>query len=326
MKTKMIYRYLIAAMSVLVLSCNKNADTDWPDYDYTSVYFSYQTVGRTLTFGKEEFIDNTLDNQRKVEIKAALGGTRDNKANVSIGYVVDESLLANKYFDNAYGGAKMVLLPSTHYTFLSDQMKIPAGSILNGVQVQFTDAFFADANAIKSHYVIPLKMVSVQNADSILSGKDYVLYGIKYVNKWHGNYLCRGKDNVTYTDATTAAVVRHAQYRKDDELRKLSTVSLQAIDYLVTYKNKTGTNVPCTLRLTFDGSGNCTITSATTGVTASGSGAFKENGETMDGQQKDGLYLNYQVSAPGISSVTTLDTLIIRDRAVSAEFQPAVTK
>ncbi|WP_211316527.1 DUF5627 domain-containing protein [Niabella yanshanensis] len=326
MKTKRIYLYMMATMATLVLACNKNADTDWPDFDYTSVYFSYQAVGRTITFGKEELIDNALDNERKVEIKAALGGTRDNKANVSIGYAVDESLLQNKYFDDAYGGGKMVLLPSTHYNFLSDQMKIPAGSILNGVQVQFTDAFFADPDAIKSHYVIPLKMVSVQNADSILSNKNYVLYGVKFVNKWHGNYLRRGKDNVTYADASTATVVRHAQYRKDDELRKLSTVSLQAINFPITYKDKTGTNVQCTLRLTFDNSGNCTVTSATAGVTASGSGSFKENGETMDGKQKDGLYLNYQVSAPGINSVTTLDTLIIRDRAVSAEFQPAVTK
>lgn len=326
MKTKRTYLYMIAAMGVWLMACNKNADTNWSDYNHTAVYFAYPTVGRTLTLGKEEFIDNTLDNEHKIEIKATLAGTRDNKTNVSIGYVVDESLLANKYFNDAYGGAKMTLLPSTHYTFLSDKMTIPKGSILNGVQVQFTDAFFADPNALRSYYVIPLRMNSVQNADSILSGKEYVLYGVKYVNKWHGNYLRRGKDNITFADATTAAVVRRAQYRKDDELNKLSTASLQAINFSIIYKDKAGVNVPCTLRLTFDASGACSISSVTSGITASGTGSFVENGETMDGKKTDVLYLNYQISATGKLSSTTMDTLLIRDRAVLAEFQPAVTK
>ena len=88
------------------------------------------------------------------------------------------------------------------YTLSSDQITIPQGQISAGVEVQLTDAFFADPKAIETTYVIPLVMSNVHNADSILSGsfsgkscslqqvrlnvlpKDYILYAVKYINPW----------------------------------------------------------------------------------------------------------------------------------------------
>jgi len=325
MKTKIKYIYMVVAIGSMVSACTKNADIDHPDFDYTAVYFATQAAVRTITLGKEEFLDNRLDNEHKVEIKATLAGTRDNKATVSIGYVVDESLLTNLYFPG--GIDKMVIMPSSHYSFLSDKMTIPRGSILNGVQVQFTDAFFSDPNAIKNTYVIPLRMTAVENADSILAGKNYLLYAVKFVNKWHGNYLRRGKDNVTYQgDAAVTPVVRHAQYINNDELNMLSTASLMSVNFPVTFKDKTGSNVSCTLKLLFDASGKCTISSASAGVTASGSGSFVENGETMDGKKQDALYLDYQLTIDNKLSANTMDTLVIRDRAVGPEYIAPVAK
>ena len=326
MKTKIKYICLVVATCAVMSSCLKNKDITFPDYSGgTSVYFATQALVRTITLGKEEFLDNSLDNEHKVEIKATLGGTQDNKADISIGYVVDESLLNNLYFPD--GTTKMLALPPTYYTFLSDKMVIPKGSILNGVKVQFTDAFFADPDAIKNTYVIPLKMTAVQNADSILSGKNYVLYAVKFVNKWHGNYWRRGKDNVTYQgDATATPVARHTQYISTDEVNKLSTSSYMGVDFPVVFKDKSGANVSITLRLTFDASGNCTVSSASAGVTASGTGSFVENGETVDGEKQDVLHLNYQVSVPDKLSASTMDTLVIRDRAVGPEYITPVIK
>ncbi len=48
------------------------------------------------------------------------------------------------------------------------QIIVPVGKVLGGVEVQFTDAFFYDPKTIQTAYVIPLRMTSVQNADTIL--------------------------------------------------------------------------------------------------------------------------------------------------------------
>ena len=41
---------------------------------------------------------------------------------------------------------------------------------MDGVEVSFTDAFFADPEALTATYVIPLVMTGVTNADRILNG------------------------------------------------------------------------------------------------------------------------------------------------------------
>ena len=58
-------------------------------------------------------------------------------------------------------------MPAEYYTLSSDQITIPQGQISAGVEVQLTDAFFADPKAIETTYVIPLVMSNVHNADSI---------------------------------------------------------------------------------------------------------------------------------------------------------------
>ncbi|OPZ94098.1 MAG: hypothetical protein BWY74_00837 [Firmicutes bacterium ADurb.Bin419] len=73
--------------------------------------------------------------------------------------------------------------------------------------------------------------------------------------------------------------------------------------------------------LTFDNRGNCTITSETSGVTASGTGKFVSKGDknSWGNKDRDVLYLNYTVDYGDIKSVTT-DTLVVRDRGVKAEW------
>ncbi len=53
---------------------------------------------RTIELGESEFVDNTLDNQHKMVIKAAWGGGYTNRNNVVINFKVDESLCDNLYF------------------------------------------------------------------------------------------------------------------------------------------------------------------------------------------------------------------------------------
>lgn len=330
MKKSKIFIGLAVALATAT-GCMKNSDIDHPDFDHQAVYFAYQYPVRTVVLGEDLFIDNTLDNEHKVEIKATIGGTRENKNDVAINFNVDGSLLNNMSFSG--NGGKIQLMPSNYYSLASNQIIIPKGSILGGVQVQLTDAFFADPLSIKNTYVLPLKMQSVQKADTILASKNFVLYAIKFVNPWHGYYLRRGTD-VMNNGVTSRNITRHAQYVENDEVNMLSTASFTQIEFPVVFRDQ-GDNFTCTLLLTFDNAGKCTITSSSKSplFTARGTGSFVKKGEkkSWGNTDRDALYLDYQLSYADVTvgsgssarkisgSVSTKDTLVMRDRAVKHE-------
>jgi hypothetical protein len=335
MKKYKIFIGLAVALSTAT-GCLKNKEMEFPDFDRQSVYFAYQYPVRTVVLGEDLFIDNTLDNEHKVEIKATIGGTRENKNDVAINFNVDPSLVTNLNFSG--NGGQIRVMPANYYTLASNQITIPKGSILGGVQVQLTDAFFSDPLAIRNTYVLPLKMTGVQNADTILASKNFVLYAIKFINPWHGFYLRRGADVMT-NGATSRNVTRHALYVESDEVNKLTTKSLNQLEFPVVFKDAQGRNFSCTLLLTFDDAGKCTISTTTNLFTATGTGAFVKKGEkkSWGSKDRDALYLDYQVAYNGVTvgtapntaiisgSIATKDTLVMRDRAVSHElFTPEV--
>jgi hypothetical protein len=214
-------------------------------------------------------------------------------------------------------------MPANYYTLSSDKIVIPKGQLIGGVEVQLTDAFFADPLAVKTTYVIPLTMISVLKADSILANKKHTLYAIRYVNPWHGFYLRRGKDVVVGKAGNVslnATIVRHMQYVEKDEVKALTTRALKQAEFPVTFKGAGGTNINRTLLLTFDNSGNCTVSAADASFVASGSGKFVKKGEvnSWGSKDRDALYLNYQVELTD-RNVTSTDTLVLRDRGVKAE-------
>lgn len=310
--------------------CLKNNDIEHPDFDTQSVYFAYQYPVRTIVLGEDLFIDNTLDNAHKVEVKATMGGTRENKNDVTINFNVDATLANNLKFLSS--GDAIKVLPSNYYSLPTNQISIPKGSILGGVQVQLTDAFFADPLAIKNTYVLPLKMTTVQNASSILADKNFVLYAIKFINPWHGFYLRRGVDVMT-SGAVSRTVTRHNLYVENDEVNKLNTKTLTQTEFPVVFKDSQGANFSCTLLLTFDNTGKCTISTNTNLFTASGTGQFVKRGDkrSWGNTDRDALYLDYQVTYNGVTvgtapstrlisgSIASKDTLVMRDRAVSYE-------
>ncbi len=188
----------------------ESSDNEFSDFDYQTVYFANQYGLRTIELGEDEFLDNSLDNQHKVSIKAAWGGGYTNRKNVIIDTQVDESLCENSSISKEVT-LLLPLCPPPTIPWPPTRSIFPRGEVIGGVEVQFTDAFFADKKTLDNYYVIPLKMTGVQGADSILQGKavvanpmltnsgdwsvqpkNFVLYAVKYVNPWHGEYLRRG--------------------------------------------------------------------------------------------------------------------------------------
>lgn len=192
-------------------------------------------------------------------------------------------------------------------------------------------------------------MNSVQGVDSILSGsplvsnpnrcvatnwitqpKDFVLYAVKYVNPWHGNYLRRGVDQVTNT--TTSAIstsVRHNLYVEKNEVAKITTTGMQTCTLPLSIKNSAGTAVPFTLVLTFANDGTCTVAGNSTSLEIAGTGKFVSKGDknSMGGIDRDVLYLDYSVKFTSLNlTYNTKDTLVVRDRAVAPEYYTVVKK
>lgn len=343
MKNKIFLMFTI--LFIALTSCS-NDDMVYDNFEFQSVYFAYQFPVRTITLGEDVF-DTTLDNAHKCRIVATLGGVYSNDKDVSIDVEVANPLTTGLLFKVA--GDNVLPMPTNYYTLLSNKIVIAKGNITGGVDVQLTDAFFADPLAIKNTYVIPLKMKNVVNADTILSGKalvanpnraiatdwattpkDFIFYAVKYVNPWDGFYLRRGKDVIVGKNGNTSlnkTIVRHKTYVESDEVFKINTLSLTTIDFPIVYKDAGGNNINCKLILSFDGTGNCTVSSSSPGTyTASGTGKFVKRGEknSWGSKDRDALYLSYNVGLQDFN-VTTNDTLVLRDRGVKAEtFTPVL--
>jgi hypothetical protein len=337
----------ILLIILAVFSACENQDWEFPDFDYSTVYFAYQSPVRTLVLGEDYVFDNSLDNEHKCLIMATMGGVYENKKDVTIDVVVDNSLCENLRFEGATGDSA-IAMPGNYYSLPANmQIVIPSGEIMGGIEVQLTDAFFEDSLSIKNTYIIPLVIISVTNADSVLSGltdidtadrriagewdvvpKDYVLYAIKYINPWHASYLRRGIDVVKGNNGNTALdniIVYHKKYIEDDEVCDAKTTSMSGVSISLNAKNKDNTNLPFELLLEFDNEGNCTITNpASTSYSITGEGEYVEKGDMWGGEERDVLHLNYVIDF-GTATHTLTDTLVMRNRGIRFEtFDPYV--
>ncbi len=322
------------------VSC-ENGDQTFSDYDYRTVYFAYQSPVRTIELGEDSWVDNDIDNEHKCTIKATTGGGYSNPNNITIRFVVDNDMVENLYFSDT--GNKVYAMPSSYYTLASDEIHISSGSTNGGVEVEFTDDFFADSHCLENCYVIPLRMTHVEGADSILQGdpcvdnpnrfvesdwttepKDYTLYCVKYINPWQGSYLRRGIDEIVGAsghESLTSTSVRHEEYVEYDEVVSLTTTSYWCVQQDLTLQDESGNNIAYSIILTFDEDNNCTVSSAEPdSYTVSGSGSFVKDGDkdSWGSQDRNAIFLDYNVELSKLSCHTT-DTLVIQTRGVAME-------
>lgn len=334
MKALRIYLILIVGVCMSIISSCKNQDVEFDNYSYSAVYFARQTPVRTLVMGEDTY-DTSLDNEHKCQIYATISGVYSNTKKVEIGIEVDNSLCKNLFYDVDYT-TPVKEMPADYYELSSDKIILDK-EMMGAVDVKFTDKFFEDPDALTNTYVIPIKMTDVINADSILSGKtndagvaltnsahwitlpmNYVLYCVKYINEWDGNYLRRGKDIIT-TAGETKENVRHKEYVEYDDICSIDTKNLSTAVMLVSLEGMGYYE----LTLSFNDKKECTVTTETDGFAISnGNGKFVKDGDknSWGNKDRDVIYLDYTIQneATG-ASCHTLDTLVIRDRGVSYE-------
>ena len=337
----------LPAMLILILglfSCKKNDPWKFPDFDYTTAYFPYQYPVRTLVLGEYNF-DNSNDNQLKFLISATMGGVYKNNENIGIEFVVDEKLTEN-LFNNA-GSTPIKPLPKAYYT-LSDNSKltIPGGAFSGSIEVQLTPAFLNDSLAIGQNYVIPLRMVRA-TTDSILQGKsgtenadprvpgnwviapkNFTLFGVKYVNEYHGKYLLRGVSVVQGGTGTTIETnVYRQKYVEQNPVVSVKTNARRSVLYSNSIRLTSGSPGSFEMKINFDEAGNAVLANTSRyPFPVTGTGKFVKNADEWGGVKRDVIYLDYQIKQ-GTNTHLVKDTLVFRDKDVRfEEFVPKVIK
>lgn len=332
----------IITVVVLLTGCEQKLP-EFDDFDYTAVYFPLQYPMRTLSMGEETNYDNSLEKELIFHIAPNIGGMYENLEDWTVDFMVDESLAEN-ISDNS--GDTILPLPSSYYTLTPvDQVTIPAGSFKGLIEVQLSDAFLDDPLAYGNHYVIPLKITGT-SADSILGGKsalpedvvadprvgsdweispkDFVLYGIKYVNPYHGTYLHRGQDILYDTLNNPLDTNTYRQiYIVDDELWNLSTRGMDVLHTNGIANNKGG---GYRMELTISESGEIRIDSISgSEFLPTGSGTYVKDGGEWGGKPRDVIYLSYSFSQGDTILHQVNDTLVYRNRGIKFEtFTPVV--
>ncbi len=328
-------RFLLFICIMAGISGCKNGDVTFPDFEYTSGYFPYQFPIRTLVLG-DDIYDNTNDNAHRFVVSVAMGGVYENNTNRVFNIEVDESLCDQVVF----GGSETPIrpLPRSYYTLSSEnQIAIPKGEMNGGITVQLTDAFFEDPDAISLNYVVPIRLTGSSDVDTILNGrtsrpdadvrfagdwdetpKNFTMFGIKYINEFHGTYFHYGE--CTVKDASGATVDQNsynADYVEQNSTAKLVTTGRHQVSLNVPFQSELMEGA-LNLLLNFDGN-SCTVSAAEgSPYTVGGTGEFKKDAYSWGNKSRHGLEITYTVS-DGTHTYEAKDTLVVRDRGVVME-------
>ena len=290
---KKIFLSMMAACALLLSTSCENGDPVFDDYDYQTVYFAQQTPIRTIVLG-ESVYPNDLDNEHKFKLQVTLGGSRNLNKEHKVKIMVDNSLCAGLTFED---GHQVTPMPTEYFQLPSEVITIPAGKAYDGVEVQLTDAFFADPKALSLNYVLPVRIVEALDGDSILAGQlkqnvvntvwqdaslwdvapqNYQLLALVYKNPYHGAWISHGTDKIDF-DGTTSEEVREAEYLEKNDIRYLTTLGLTTSRYEVSSlvpitsldangnEQESSATLTAGLKLDFTNTDNVVVTAAESG-------------------------------------------------------------
>ena len=198
---------------------------------------------------------------------------------------------------------------------------IPKGEFSGTIRVDLKDAFFNDPKAVGVNYVLPL-VITEETADSVLSGtpvvedpdrrlssnwlagfapRDYTLFAVKYINKYHGKYLHRGVDRTLAAEggAVVSTDVYHERYIESDLLTSFTTQSLSSNEI-----DRLGRNTGTTNRMSIQVNGsNVVVGSVDGGYSVSGTGKLimpdEQGADTWGGKKRMTVHLDYTYETTG---------------------------
>lgn len=333
-----------AALSLLAAAGCDSAGVKFDDFDHQTIYMPYQYPVRTLSLGNDR-IDNSLDRQHKFNIGVCVGGYYDtNKRDWRVDFEIDETLVPDYFYR---GNDKVEALPREYYTLTPEsRVVIPKGSFSGLIEVQLTEAFFEDPKALLGTYVIPIKITGSPDTGHIIFGTPaegreetadvhinedwtvrpmhFSLFGVKYVNPWHGSWLRRGalivRDGQGAVIDEECVVYRNEFVERDEVVRLTSTSMTSAATELAVAAERWRLSLdvdPATNRI-------AVASTAASAIKVTGTGSYRENGDSWGGTPeepvlRDAVYLNYFYERANGQRCEVLDTLVFRDRNIIFE-------
>jgi hypothetical protein len=342
---------LLFAIVVGLSACqNINEDDLHPDSGLVTGYFSYQFPVRTIILG-DYIYDNSNDNAHKCIIYAHIGGVRENKIDRKFTIEVDNSLCDNILF--SAGGDPIVAMPDDYYTLSSStELIVPRGSMFGGVEVQLSEAFFNDPLSIKNTYVIPIRLKSSNDVDSILSGlsafpaderivkdwmikpQNFTMYAVKYINEYDAVYLHYGKSSLKDENgAVLADSIYKERYVEYNRTYKLATTGRRSVQTApMPFRTKVGNGMTGTyqLVLNFGNDNKCTVEApADAAYTVTGTGEFisklQDEYTSWGNKDRDVIKVNYSIVNSTGNTYTAEDVFVIQVRNVAIEkYSPAL--
>lgn len=325
-------------LAFLAFGC-ESSENVFEDFDTQNVYFPIQYPVRTISLLEDSRVDNSIDLQKSFSIGVSIGGLRENKSNRKVTVAVAPELVQNAFI----GTKPVVLMPSNYYSLASNEITIPAGSFSGTVKVQLTDAFFNDPLSTVTTYVIPLVITS--SSENILSGapiegilnpdrriaanwqpgftpKDFTMFAVKYINKYQGKYLVKGKDEtLDGSGAVVTTDVYNTKYLEQNKLTDLFTIGLTKST--VNALGKFGGSATTKMEIIVADNGDVTVSSAAGAYPTTGTGKFIKRGEpgaqVWGGESRKTLVLNYTYVAPTNINHRVTDTLVFRNDELKYE-------
>ena len=331
---------ILLALASCLISC-QNQEIDFPDFDYTTGYFPYQYPVRTIILG-DYIYDNSNDNNHEFIVSAAMGGVHENTQQRIFKYVIDEDLCTNAFFED---GSPVRPLPASYYQ-LSDNEKIviEPGNVSGGIKVKLSDDFFDNPLSITNTFVLPLRLTGVINLDTLLQGKagsasadlrvagdwsaapkHFTMFGVKFINPYHGNYLYHGASSLSQNNTVLEDSTYKAKYIERNTVVKLTTAARTQVSMRIPFQSTSLTG-HFDMLLNFESNNfdaaegvSCTVTAPEGSIyTITGTGKYMSKTEEFGDKKRDAIYLSYTVKSD-THSYTASDTLIMRDRAVVME-------
>lgn len=347
-KIDIIKRFAFLSLVVILMASCENQENVFPDYKdaqgnlIKNVYFPIQYPVRTLSLNEFSRLDNSMDLNKSFSIGVGIGGYYKQDEN----HTVFVELAPNLADSALMNGDTVRLLPSNYYTLSATEIQIKKGDWNGTLQVNLTDDFFNDPLAIKGNYVVPLRITGTSNPEvGVLSGtviegldevtadprdlaswvtppKDYTLFAVKFINRFHGQYLHKGID-VTINGPGGLPIATDSydeRYLEQNLITEMRTMSLNTCEM-----RRVGRDNSQSMLLTLNDSNEITITSAEgSSLNISGTGKMIQPGEdgaeTWGGQEYITLELAYTYD-DGVEYHRVQDVLVYRnDGLIFEEF------
>lgn len=207
-------KYLLFAIILLATFSSCSFEDEEITYPYTSVYLPYQVYNRNIVVGEG----------LGLEIGVIFSGVLENNKERTVKYEIDPSLI------NTAGQSE---LPPSYYTIDGSEIRVPKGGLKGYLPVKLDSvAFLNDPKSLTGEYILPIRLVSSSNVDSINRAMDYMKLSVSYYAKQHGNYTYSGtlvkteggvSEEITYQNVST--VTNSFRFLKTAGPRRMQVVA-----------------------------------------------------------------------------------------------------